>query len=66
MEANKNKKVKDSIMERIISHSQAKMLEAITALGWKVEALVQKANSVDPAKGKARMAIVGDEGAEIL
>ena len=60
-----NKKTKVSIMERIISHSQTKMLEAIAALGAKVEVLVERAGVDKRLETKARQAM-GDEGVEIL
>lgn len=52
-------------MERIISHSQTKMLEAIAALGTKVEVLVERAGIDKRLEGKARQ-MMGDEGVEIL
>lgn len=52
-------------MERIISHSQTKMLEAIAALGAKVEVLVERAGVDKRLESKAKQ-MMGDEGVEIL
>jgi hypothetical protein len=60
-----NKDTKVSIMDRIISHSQTKMLEAIAALGVKIEILVQRAGLDKKAQGNSRQ-LMGDEGVEIL
>jgi hypothetical protein len=60
-----HKKAKVSIMERIISHSQTKMLEAIAALGVKIEVLVERAGIEKKVGSKARQ-MMGEEGVEVL
>lgn len=63
-------KPRNSIMDRIISHSQARILDSIAALGAKVEVLVER-GGVENVKAAARVAGnarlgMDEEGVEIL